>query len=434
MTKESNGYEAIVSWMFRQIPMYQRTGKAAYKIDLEKTERIDQYFKEPHKSYKTIHVAGTNGKGSVSHILASVLQEAGYKVGLYTSPHLKDFRERIRVNGEKISKTDVMSFIKENQIFFEELQPSFFEMSVAMAFDYFEKKEVDVAVVEVGMGGRLDSTNIVHPEVSIITNIGLDHTAFLGNTLSSIAEEKAGVIKRGVPAIIGETHPQTKNVFSRKAKKVNTRLYFADQDYQVEPSTAFDPLKNLFKVYNSKNGQYLFELTTDLLGSYQKKNMATALKSLDILHEDFLFDQDAIVRGMAKVKQNTGFLGRWQVIGHSPLTICDTAHNSEGIQLNIEQLEKMKHRNIHFVLGFVNDKDLDTVLSLFPKEARYYFTKATIPRALDEKELQSQATKFGLEGQAYTTTDKALLAATDVAKNDDLIYIGGSTFIVSEIL
>jgi dihydrofolate synthase/folylpolyglutamate synthase len=434
MTKESNGYEAIVSWMFRQIPMYQRTGKAAYKIDLEKTERIDQYFKEPHKSYKTIHVAGTNGKGSVSHILASVLQEAGYKVGLYTSPHLKDFRERIRVNGKMIQKADVVYFVKENQTFFEEIQPSFFEMSVAMAFDYFEKQEVDVAIVEVGMGGRLDSTNIVYPEISIITNIGLDHTAFLGNTLPLIAEEKAGVIKEGVPVVIGETHPQTKPVFRKKAKQVKTQLYFADNAYKLEPFEVFNPLKNAFKVYDAVEGRYLFELTTDLLGAYQKKNLATVLKSLDLLLNYFLFDEDAINRGLSNVKQNTGFLGRWQVLDTSPLVICDTAHNAEGIALNVEQIGKMNYPKLHFVLGFVNDKNLESVLSLFPKEATYYFTRADIPRALDEKELEKQASKAGLEGNAYSSIEKALNEAKKKAKQEDLIYIGGSTFVVSEIL
>ena len=434
MTKESNGYEAIVDWMFRQIPMYQRTGKAAYKIDLEKTERIDQYFNEPHKSYKTIHVAGTNGKGSVSHVLASVLQEAGYKVGLYTSPHLKDFRERIRVKGEVISKADVVDFVKENQTFFEEIQPSFFEMSVAMAFDYFEKQEVDVAVVEVGMGGRLDSTNIVHPELSIITNIGMDHTAFLGNTLSSIAEEKAGVIKRDVPAIIGETHPKTQPVFTNKARQVKTQIYFADDTYKLEPAEVFNPQKNTFKVFDSQNGKHLFDLTTDLLGAYQSRNLATVLKSLDIMSDYFLFDKDDINRGLANVKHNTGFLGRWQVLDTSPLTICDTAHNAEGISLNIEQLERMPCSDLHFVLGFVNDKNLDSVLSLFPKEATYYFTKADIPRALDEKVLEKQAADAGLKGNAYSTTDKALAEARNAAKSDDLIYVGGSTFVVSELL
>jgi len=434
MTKESNGYEAIVSWMFRQIPMYQRTGKAAYKIDLEKTERMDQYFKEPHKSYKTIHVAGTNGKGSVSHILASVLQEAGYKVGLYTSPHLKDFRERIRVNGEMIQKADVVSFVEENQTFFEEIQPSFFEMSVAMAFDYFEKQEVDVAIVEVGMGGRLDSTNIVYPEISIITNIGLDHTAFLGSTLSSIAEEKAGVIKEGVPVVIGETHSKTKPVFRKKANQVKTQLYFADNAYKLEPSEVFNPLKNAFKVYDAEKGKYLFELTTDLLGAYQRKNLATVLKSLDLLTNYFLFNEDAIKRGLSNVKQNTGFLGRWQVLDTSPLVICDTAHNAEGIALNVEQIGKMNYSKIHFVLGFVNDKSLDSVLSLFPKEASYYFTKADIPRALDEKKLKKQAAEAGLRGNSYSSIDKALTEARMMAKNEDLIYVGGSTFVVSEIL
>ncbi|MGM0378091.1 MAG: bifunctional folylpolyglutamate synthase/dihydrofolate synthase, partial [Bacteroidota bacterium] len=294
MIKGKTDYEAITDWMFRQVPMYQRTGKAAYKIDLEKTERIDEYFHEPHKSYKTIHVAGTNGKGSVSHILASILQEAGYKVGLYTSPHMKDFRERIRVNGENIPENYVTTFIKENQGFFEEIKPSFFEMSVAMAFNFFESQSIDVAVVEVGMGGRLDSTNIIHPEISIITNIGLDHTAFLGNTLPSIAEEKAGIIKKGVPVIIGESHPETKPVFQEKAKQVNTSLYFADEYYMLEPSLIFSPFKNSFKVYEKNKEQNPYDLTTDLLGAYQRKNLATVLKALEILKGDFLLNEKVV--------------------------------------------------------------------------------------------------------------------------------------------
>ena len=434
MTKENNEYETIVSWMFRQIPMYQRTGKAAYKIDLEKTHRIDEYFKEPHKSYKTIHVAGTNGKGSVSHSLASVLQEAGYKVGLYTSPHMKDFRERIRVNGEMIPEKYVTTFIKGNQHFFEEIKPSFFEMSVAMAFNFFENQHVDVAVVEVGMGGRLDSTNIIYPEISIITNISLDHTAFLGNSLNSIAQEKAGIIKNGVPIVIGETHPETKPVFREKAESVKTSLFFADEDYMLEPTVIFDPLKNSFKVFDKNKEQYLYELTTDLLGAYQRKNLATVLKALDLLKDNFLLNENNVQKGLSKVKKNTGFLGRWQILETSPLILCDTAHNAEGVKTNMEQLKKMDYNNLHFVLGFVNDKNIESVLSLFPANANFYFTKANIPRALDENELKNQAANAGLSGKSYPTSEEALNAAKKAANPDDMIYVGGSTFVVSEVI
>jgi len=434
MIKESSEYETIVNWMFNQVPMYQRTGKAAYKIDLKKTQRIDEYFKEPHKSYKTIHVAGTNGKGSVSHSLASVLQEAGYKVGLYTSPHMKDFRERIRVNGEMIPEEHVTQFIKGNQRFLEEIKPSFFEMSVAMAFKYFEDQHVDLAVIEVGMGGRLDSTNIIHPEVSIITNIGLDHTAFLGNSLQSIAREKAGIIKRKIPAVIGESHPETKPVFREKAEHVKTSLFFADEDYILEPSVIFDPLKNSFKVFDKNKDQFLYELTTDLLGAYQRKNLATVLKTLDLLEDTFLFKAQDVQKGLSKVKKNTGFLGRWQVLETSPLILCDTAHNAEGIKTNMEQLEKMNYHHFHFVLGFVNDKNIESVLALFPKNAHFYFTKANIPRALDENNLKQQAAKAGLNGDAYPTSEEALNAAKKVANSNDMIYVGGSTFVVSEVI
>ena len=434
MTKENNDYETIVSWMFLQIPMYQRTGKAAYKIDLEKTHRIDEYFSEPHKSYKTIHVAGTNGKGSVSHTLASILQEAGYRVGLYTSPHMKDFRERIRVNGEMISEHYVTRFIKGNQRFFEEIKPSFFEMSVAMAFNFFEDQQVDVAVVEVGMGGRLDSTNIIYPEVSIITNIGLDHTAFLGNYLYSIAQEKAGIIKRNIPVVIGESHPETKPVFREKAEHVKTSIFFADENYILEPSVIFDPLKNSFKVFDKKTDQYLYELTTDLLGAYQRKNLATVLKALDLLKDNFLLNEKDVQKGLSKVKTNTGFLGRWQVLETSPLILCDTAHNAEGVKTNMEQLEKMDYQNLHFVLGFVNDKNIENVLSLFPGNAHFYFTKADIPRALDENKLRKQATNAGLSGNTYPTTEEALNAAKKAASPNDMIYVGGSTFVVSEVI
>lgn len=429
-------YDALVQWMFQQIPMYQRTGKAAYKVDLEKTETIDAHFAHPHRNYKTIHVAGTNGKGSVSHMLASVFQEHGYKVGLYTSPHLKDYRERIRVNGEMISKDYVLEFIRKNQRFFEQVKPSFFEMSVALAFQYFSDQKVDVAVVEVGMGGRLDSTNVIHPEISVITNIGMDHTAFLGNTLPSIASEKAGVIKPGVPVVVGETHPATKPVFEAKANHVNAHsLDFADKTYRLIPQKIFDPMKSAFSVRDASSDKILFDLETDLLGSYQAKNLATALKAIDKLNQgSYTLERKRVLQGLTNVKQNTGFAGRWQVLGMNPMILCDTAHNEEGLRMNLAQLDQMHYQKLHFVLGFVNDKKLEGILTMFPKDAKYYFTKADIPRALDEEELQAKALASGLKGSSYSRSTDAFEAARKAAGKQDLVYVGGSTFVVSEII
>jgi dihydrofolate synthase/folylpolyglutamate synthase len=421
--------------MFSQIPMYQRTGKAAYKADLGTTLKLDQYFNHPHKQYKTIHVAGTNGKGSVSHALASVLQAAGYRTGLYTSPHLKDYRERIRINGEMIDKAYVVGFVEKHQSFFEEIQPSFFEMSVALAFQYFADKNVDVAIMEVGMGGRLDSTNIIMPEVSVITNIGLDHTAFLGTELSTIAKEKAGVIKNNVPVVVGESQLETKPVFEQRAKEVGTEIYFADKFYKLEDQQTGDLLQKRFKVEEPGKEEFLFGIKTDLLGFYQQKNLATVLKTVDVLRgKDFDLKQEHVLKGLSKVKENTGFAGRWQVLGENPLILCDTAHNREGISINMEQISKMNFDKVRFVLGFVNDKSLDQILSLFPVDAEYYFTKADIPRALDEHELERQAIKRGLHGKSYGTVKEAYQQAREAAGQKDLIYVGGSTFVVSEII
>jgi len=430
-----NRYDEIIQWMFNQIPMYQRTGKAAYKADLETTLKLDQYFNHPHKKYKTIHVAGTNGKGSVSHALASVLQTAGYKTGLYTSPHLKDYRERIRINGEMIDKDYVVGFVEKHQNFFEEIQPSFFEMSVALAFQYFADKNIDVAIMEVGMGGRLDSTNIIMPEVSVITNIGLDHTAFLGTELSAIAKEKAGVIKNNVPVVVGESQVETQPVFVQRAKEIGTEIFFADKFYKLEDQQTGDLLKKRFKVGEPGKGEFLFEIKTDLLGFYQRKNLATVLKTIDVLREkDFDLKQEHVLKGLSKVKKNTSFSGRWQVLGEKPLVLCDTAHNREGISINMEQISKMNFDKVHFVLGFVNDKSLDQILTLLPKNAEYYFTKADIPRALDEHELEKQALSKGLHGKSFGTVKEAFQQARKAAGQKDLIYVGGSTFVVSEII
>ena len=332
-------YQKTLNWLFDQLPMYQRQGKAAYKADLNNTLELDRYFNYPHKKFKSIHVAGTNGKGSISHMLASVLQEAGYKVGLYTSPHLKDFRERIRVNGEVISEEFVVDFIKDHRSKFEEIKPSFFEMTVAMAFDYFAKMQIDVAVVEVGMGGRLDSTNIIQPNLSVITNIGLDHTAFLGNTLEEIATEKAGIIKEHTPVVIGETHVETEEVFIERAKKLKSDIYFADQFYEIDYAMLTIDNK---QVFNVKLGEEIIykDLKLDLLGSYQKKNLLTVLKALEILGKNaYNFELEHIYKGLEKVVKNTGLKGRWQILENNPLIVCDTAHNLEGLTYVIDQIK-----------------------------------------------------------------------------------------------
>ena len=406
-------YDEVLEFMFNSLPMYQRIGEAAYKADLITTEKLDEYFKQPHQAFKTVHVAGTNGKGSVSHSIASIFQEARYKTGLYTSPHLIDYRERIRVNGEMISKEFVTAFINENIKLFTDLKPSFFEMSVALAFEYFRFCKVDVAIIEVGMGGRLDSTNIIKPELSIITNIGFDHTQFLGNTLDKIAIEKAGIIKQNIPIVIGETQAETTDVFINKAKEKNSKIIFADQN------------KN--QIYK----QVEFSLT----GSYQKKNLQTIISSIKTLKEiGFTLNNKDIIEGLKNVVLNTGFRGRWEITGQNPLTICDTGHNKEGLIYTIKQLQGLNKAKIRFVLGFVNDKNVEDVFTLFPKNAEYYFTKASVPRAMDENLLKEIAEKFKLIGNAYPNVMSAYKQALADADTKDVIFIGGSTFVVADYL
>ncbi len=403
-------YQDTVDWMFQQLPMFQRIGKQAFKKDLSNTLKLAEHLEHPEKEFKSIHVAGTNGKGSVSHMLASIFQSAGYKTGLYTSPHLKDFRERIRINGRVISQEDVISFIEQNQIFLAQNKLSFFEMTVGMAFDYFAKEKVDIAIIETGMGGRLDSTNIITPELSVITNIGMDHTAFLGNDLSEIAGEKAGIIKKNIPVVIGEKHKETSFVFESKAKEEAAEIMFAED--------------SSYPKYH-----------TDLKGDYQKKNLKTVLASLEVLKlKGWNIQEEAIINGLNNVKLHTGLQGRWDVLREKPKVICDTAHNAEGLKLVLKQLNKEKYQHLHIVLGVVNDKDLSTVLPLFPKEARYYFAKPNVPRGLDVGMLQKEAEKYGLEGGKFDSVHEAFLAAEEEALDQDLIFIGGSNFTVAEIL
>lgn len=388
--------------------MYQQKGKAAFNAKLDAIGLLAAHLDNPHKKFKSIHVAGTNGKGSSSHMLASVLQEAGYKVGLYTSPHLKDFRERIRINGVPVSKAFVKDFIAKNKTFFEEHQLSFFEMTVGMAFSFFTQEKVDIAIVEVGLGGRLDATNIVLPEVALITNIGLDHTHILGDSLQKIAREKGGIIKRGIPVVVSETQKETKEVFEAIAKKKKASIFFADT-----------------KRYS--------RIESDLLGSYQHKNSIGVRATLAHL-KGFEISQKHLADGLKKVVQNTGLKGRWQILGQKPSIICDTAHNQEGLLLVLEQLRSEKYKILHIVLGFVRDKNLESLLPLFPKSARYYFCKPEISRGLDALLLQSKAAKFELKGRAYTSVNGAYRAAKRSADKEDLIFIGGSTFVVSEVL
>lgn len=391
--------------------MYQRQGASAYRKDLTNTILLTEYLGNPHKNVKTIHIAGTNGKGSTSNMLASVLQEAGYKVGLYTSPHLRDFRERIKINGEDITEEYVVDFFGKHKAFFEEHDLSFFEMTVGLAFEYFDTQKVDVAIIEVGMGGRLDSTNIITPLVSVITNIGLDHTQFLGNTLPEIASEKTGIIKSNIPVIIGEYTTETRPIFENKAKENESEIYFASDLIQQTPPS-------------------------DLVGVYQEKNKKTVLQTIRVLQSKnyFSISEEAIHNGFLNVSKNTGFMGRWQVLQHNPKIICDTAHNKHGLEIVIEQLSKEKYTNLHIVLGAVNDKDLDSVLPLFPKNAVYYFCKPDVPRGLEASTLEEKAKDFSLFGESYASVAEAFQKAKQQALPTDLIYVGGSTFVVAEVL
>ncbi len=416
--------------------MFQRSGPAAYKNTLENTLLLDEYYGHPHQQFKTIHVAGTNGKGSVSHMLAAILQTAGYRTGLYTSPHLKDFRERIRINGEMIPEAEVICWV-ENYISNSEkwkLEPSFFELTVAMAFDYFAQQKVDVAVIEVGLGGRLDSTNIINPEVSIITNIGLDHTDLLGDTLEKIAFEKAGIIKNNVPVVIGTKQVETNAVFESVAAKRQTDLYFADQEFKAEYSLLGVDGKQIFNI--GKNGTVVYpDLRLDLNGIYQRYNLPAVLKCVELLiSKGWKIEKEHIYTGLNTTMLLTGLQGRWQIIGHNPMIICDTGHNEDGIKQVVHQLENTAYKKLHIVFGMVGDKNPEPVLKLLPENATYYFTKAAIPRALSEKTLALIAAEFGLLGNSFETVKTAFEQARKNADINDLIFVGGSTFVVAEIL
>lgn len=426
-------YQETINYLFNQLPMFQRTGKAAYKANLDTTLALDAYFEHPHKNFKCIHVAGTNGKGSVSHTLASVLQSAGYKVGLYTSPHLRDFRERVKVNGEMISEQAVVDFVASNKTTFEELSPSFFEMTVALAFEYFAKEKVDIAVIEVGLGGRLDSTNIIDPLLTIITNISFDHTSLLGNSIPIIAGEKAGIIKSNVPVVIGERHFESEPVFREKAKTQESPIYFAEETYELLNTDLKDNCRNI-SFCNTKTSKEI-SLSSDLLGIYQVKNIRTALLAIDQLNEIGFNLTDAIIKdGISKIVAQTSLLGRWQRLGENPRIICDTGHNVAGVGEILKQMNSLQFENLHMVIGMVDDKEIDEVLNMLPKTAKYYFTRASIPRALDQEILKEKAGKFELVGKTYKNVPEALQAAKNESGKNDLIFVGGSTFVVAEVV
>lgn len=402
-------YKESINWLFNQLPVFQNIGADAYKEDLTNTLLLTKHLNHPERNFKTIHVAGTNGKGSTSSMIASVFMEAGYKVGLYTSPHLKDFRERITINGKKISKNYVHQFVLEHKPFFEKTELSFFEMTVGLAFQYFSDKKVDIAIIEVGMGGRLDATNSITPLLSVITNIGKDHTAFLGDTLEKIAFEKAGIIKQNIPVVIGEYTTQTKPVFTEAASKNKSEIYFA-QDINHP------------------------DYPCGLLGDYQIKNKKTVIEVFRNLKSDFKISEDNIKNGILNVVNNTHLQGRWQILQENPKVICDTAHNAHGLEMVMQQLKKETYNQLQIVLGVVNDKDLDGILPLFPKNANYYFCKPKNERGLNATTLQEKAKSYQLNGNIYTSVSKAYKSALEKSSDKDLIFIGGSNFVVSEII
>lgn len=411
--------------------MFHRIGAAAYKADLSNTVKLCNSLKNPQNSFKSIHIAGTNGKGSTSHLLAAVLQKAGYKTGLYTSPHLKDFRERIRINGEMIPEKEVTGFVERHKSDFEDIQLSFFEWTVGLAFDYFAREKVDIAIVETGLGGRLDSTNIINPELSIITNISFDHMQLLGDTLEKIATEKAGIIKNEVPVIIGERQQEIQNVFLDRAKKTSSTLIFADDVIQTKIISK-DPHGIVLSV--SVNNKLIYpELKLNLAGNYQQKNIATVLCAIEILKSSgWKISESNIKDACSHVKELTGLMGRWQVLSESPLIVCDVGHNEAGIKFITEQILQCRFERLHMVIGVVNDKDVSGILKLLPKNATYYFCNANIPRALASNELKKLAQDFGLPGESYGSVPNALSAALSASTKSDMIFIGGSTFVVAE--
>jgi dihydrofolate synthase/folylpolyglutamate synthase len=433
-------YPETLNYLYTQLPMFTRVGASAFKNDLTNTIALCERLDDPQNKFKTVHVGGTNGKGSTSHMLAAILQTAGYKTGLYTSPHLKDFRERIRINGEMISEETVIDFVVQHQPDFEAIQPSFFEMTVGLAFDVFAKEKVDIAIIEVGLGGRLDSTNIITPLLSIITNIGWDHMNLLGDTLPLIAGEKAGIIKPGIPVIIGEYQPEVAEVFIAKAKEQNAPISFASDEYELKVGSLKQKAieSGYLELELQKKeifGLSALSLKLDLPGSYQIKNVKGVLSAIEALKsQGYKVSDEDVNNALMQVKALTGLRGRWDTLSHSPLVICDTGHNPEGIAEVLKNIAATPYQQLHFVMGMVNDKDSSKVLSMLPKDAMYYFCKPDIPRGLNAESLKQQAQSFGLHGNTYPNVPSAFQAAKSAAQADDLVFVGGSTFVVAEVI
>jgi dihydrofolate synthase/folylpolyglutamate synthase len=443
-------YPETIDYLYSQLPLFTRVGASAYKANLDNTIELCKRLGNPQDKFKSVHVGGTNGKGSTSHMLAAIFQTAGYKTGLYTSPHLKDFRERIRINGQMISEQEVTDFVAVHRRDFDEIQPSFFEMTVALAFDFFAKEKVDIAIIEVGLGGRLDSTNIIAPLLSIITNIGWDHMNILGDTLQLIAGEKAGIIKPGIPVIIGERQPEVEQVFIEKAAQEGSRISFAsellrsevrEQRLEIRGQGIEESVKDFLEVAvthllpTSDFRLPTSYLQLDLPGSYQLKNIKTVLCAVDELRlQGFEISEQHVKRALSQVKTLTGLHGRWEILSRNPLTICDTGHNSEGVQEVLQNIASVKYEHLHFVIGVVNDKDISKILAMLPVDATYYFCRPDIPRGLEAENLKKKAASFGLTGETYPSVKAALAAAQQNADKNDLVFVGGSTFVVAEVI
>jgi dihydrofolate synthase / folylpolyglutamate synthase len=425
-------YEESIHYLYNKLPLFSRTGAKAYKADLTNTLALCEYLDNPQHKIRTVHIAGTNGKGSTSHMLAAIFQKNGYKTGLYTSPHLKDFRERIKVNGSMIPQNVVAAFVEKTKDISDRIKPSFFELTFSMALDYFANEKVDIAIIETGLGGRLDSTNVITPLLSVITNIGYDHMDILGDTLSKIAYEKAGIIKPDIPVVIGETLPETKVVFQTKASETNSSIFFANDEFEII-SSEYDIQHLSIEVLN-KNSLEKNIYTLDLNGIYQQKNILAVLKSVELLKDYFSLNPDKIKSALSKVKTLTGLHGRWDVIQQDPVVVMDVAHNEDGIRQLIQQIQQSTFDKLHIIFGMVKDKDPDKVLNQLPKTAKYYFTKAQIPRALPEKDLQQKAAQYELTGDTFPEVNLALQSALHHASEKDLVVICGSVFIVGEVI
>jgi dihydrofolate synthase/folylpolyglutamate synthase len=436
-----DSYSDVISYLYSRLPMFSRMGAEAIKADLINTQKFCGHLAEPQKKFKSVHIAGTNGKGSSSHMLAAILQSAGYKTGLYTSPHLKDFRERIRINGKMISEQDVLQFVNENYEFIEDVKPSFFEVTVAMAFNHFAVNKVEIAIIEVGLGGRLDSTNVIHPELSLISNIAYDHMNILGNTLTQIAGEKAGIIKKGVPVIISQKQEEVAEVFTKKAAEQQSKIIFASEEWSIKKSRSPQNSPEYLKVdINRKNDTdppyFSFQsLELDLAGTYQLKNLGGVLSTVKQLRElGYKISDQNITEALRQVKSLTGLMGRWQMLQASPLVICDTGHNEDGMREVLKNIEQTSFKQLHMVIGMLRDKDSSGILKMLPENAIYYFCQPDLPRAKPAIELRDEAKTYNLQGEYYPSVTEALHAAKKSAQNNDLIFVGGSTFVVAEVV